>query len=50
MKPMHMFSPLRRLSGYPKTSVDVNIGHVRYDLILPARNLSMTLRHLGTLI
>ncbi len=36
MKPMHMFSPLRRLSGYPKTSVDVNIGHVRYDLILPA--------------
>lgn len=36
MKPMHMFSPMRRLSGYPKTSVDVNIGHVRYDLILPA--------------
>lgn len=36
MKPMHLFSPLRRLSGYPKTSVDVNIGHVRYDLILPA--------------
>ena len=36
MNPMHMFSPLRRLSGYPKTSVDVNIGHVRYDLILPA--------------
>lgn len=36
MKPMHLFSPLRRLSGYPKTSVDVKIGHVRYDLILPA--------------
>lgn len=36
MKPMHMFSPLRKQSGYPKTSVDVNIGHVRYDLILPA--------------
>lgn len=35
MKPMHFFSPLLRQPGYPTTSVDVNIGHIRYDLILP---------------
>jgi hypothetical protein len=36
MKPMHLFSPFFMQSGYPKTSVDLRIGHVKYDLILPA--------------
>jgi hypothetical protein len=36
MKPMHMFSPLRKQPGYPTTSVDLTIADVTYDLILPA--------------
>ena len=36
MKPMHMFSPLRKQPGYPSTSVDLTIADVTYDLMLPA--------------
>ena len=36
MKPMHMFSPLRKQPGYPTTSVDLTIADVTYDLMLPA--------------
>ncbi len=35
MKPMHLFSPLRKRAGYPTTSVDLTIADVTYDLILP---------------
>ncbi len=45
MKPIHLFTPLYRYSGYPKTSVDVKIGHVRYDLILPAEISDEILTH-----
>ncbi len=37
MKPMHMFSPLRKQPGYPTTSVKLTIADVTYDLILPAK-------------
>jgi len=36
MKPMHLFSPLRKQPGYPTTSVGLTIADVTYDLILPA--------------
>lgn len=45
MKPMHLFSPLRKQPGYPTTSVDLTVVDVKYDLILPAEVSDLLLLH-----
>jgi hypothetical protein len=45
MKPMHLFSPLRKQSGFPTTSVNLKIADVKYDLVLPAEISDQLLVH-----
>lgn len=45
MKPLHLFSALRKQPGFPKTSVDLTIANVTYDLILPPEVSDQVLTH-----
>lgn len=45
MKPMHLFSPLRKQPGFPTTSVNLTIADVKYDLVLPAEISNQLLVH-----
>lgn len=35
MIPLHLFSPLNRLPGFPTPPFELRIGDIRYDLIVP---------------
>lgn len=45
MKPLHLFAPLRKQPGFPKTAAKMTVGDIRYDLILPAKMSDLLLLH-----
>lgn len=45
MTTLRLFAPLKRHPAFPKTSVDLKIGDVRYDLIIPPDISNLMVRH-----
>lgn len=45
MTTLRLFAPLKRHPAFPKTSVDLKVGDVRYDLIIPPDISNLIVRH-----
>jgi hypothetical protein len=45
MKPLHLFSPLRKKPGFPKVPSLIRVGNVDYTLILPDEFSNLLLLH-----
>lgn len=45
MTTLRLFAPLKRHPAFPKTSMDLRIGDVRYDLIIPPDISNLMVRH-----
>lgn len=45
MTPLHLFAPLKRHPAFPKNSMDLRIGDVRYNLLVPPDISKLIFRH-----